>query len=116
MNAGRSHFDVSPISEQTAEKPFRNRATTNVTGADKEDAFHDSSGSRERVVNVELNVSKSIWRLSRSVRVGQLGARQKFAPHSRYLALLDAVNCRYDWLVRARCSLLSAFGNRIAIG
>jgi len=32
------------------------------------------------------------------------------------LALLDAVNCRYDWLVRARCSLLSAFGNRIAIG
>jgi hypothetical protein len=32
------------------------------------------------------------------------------------LALLDAVNCRYDWLVRPRCSLLSAFGNRLTIG
>jgi hypothetical protein len=62
MNAGRSHFDVSPISEQTAEEPFRNRAAANVTGADKEDVFHDSSGSSERVFNVELNVSKSIWR------------------------------------------------------
>jgi hypothetical protein len=63
MYASRGDFNVSSISEQTAKKPFRNRAAANVTCADKEDVFHDSSGARERDSNLESNLSKSIWRL-----------------------------------------------------
>lgn len=66
MYAGGGHFDVSPISEQTAKKPFRNRATTNVTCADKENVFHNSGRASERNFNLELNLPKSIWRLGSS--------------------------------------------------
>ena len=48
------------IAEQAAKKPFRHRAAANVSGADKEDVFHDSGGASERDSNLELNLSKSI--------------------------------------------------------
>jgi hypothetical protein len=48
MHSSRGYFDVSSIPEQTAKKAFRNRAAANVTGADKENVFHDSSSASER--------------------------------------------------------------------
>jgi hypothetical protein len=77
MYASRGHLDVSSISEQTAKKPFRNRAAANVTCADKENVFHDSSGARERDSNLESNLSKSILRRTdrRAVRAFPGGRR-----------------------------------------
>jgi hypothetical protein len=60
MHAGRKHFDVLTVSEQTAKKPFSYRATTNITGTNKEDAFHVSDGTSERHLNLKANRSKSI--------------------------------------------------------
>jgi hypothetical protein len=48
MHAGRKNFDVVAVSNQTTKKPFRDRAATNITCADKEDAFHGSHGASER--------------------------------------------------------------------
>jgi hypothetical protein len=56
----RDDFDVFLVSEQTVKKPFRNRAATNITGADKEDAFHNSESASERNPNLKANPSKSI--------------------------------------------------------
>ena len=80
VHASRGNFDVSPISEQTAKKPFRNRAAANVTCADKEDVFHDSGGASERDSNLESNLPKSIL-----PNVGAALCRDDF---------LDAAGCR----------------------
>ena len=45
---GRENVYVLTIANQTTKKPFRDRAATNITCADKEDAFHGSRW-RERV-------------------------------------------------------------------
>jgi hypothetical protein len=60
VDTSRENFDVLTIANQTAKKPFRDRAATNITGADKEDAFHDSHGASERWSNLEANGLKSI--------------------------------------------------------
>src|SRR5437870_1140335 len=60
MDTGRNNFDVLTIANQTTKKPFRDRASTNITCADKEDAFHGSHGASERQSNLEANGSKSI--------------------------------------------------------
>jgi hypothetical protein len=60
MHAGRKNFDVSTVTKQTAKKPFRDWAATNIAGADKEDAFHVSGAASARHANLEANGSKSI--------------------------------------------------------
>src|SRR6266436_7044082 len=60
VDTSRENFDVLTIANQTAKKPFRDRAATNITCADKEDAFHGSHGASERHSNLEANGSKSI--------------------------------------------------------
>ena len=42
VHAGGSDLDVLAIAEQPAEKPFRHRAAADISGANEEDAFHDS--------------------------------------------------------------------------
>src|SRR5262249_30380008 len=68
MHACRKNFDVFAVPEQTAKKPFRDWAATDIAGADKEYAFHVSDGTSERRSNVGANRFKSIWRLVRSAR------------------------------------------------
>ena len=46
VHTSRGDFDVSPISQQPAKKPFRDGTAANVTCAHKEDVFHDSGGAR----------------------------------------------------------------------
>jgi hypothetical protein len=46
VDAGRGHFNVLAISDQAPEKPFCDRASTNVACANKEDAFHGCSEAR----------------------------------------------------------------------
>jgi hypothetical protein len=58
VNSGRGDFDVLAIADQPAKKPLRNRATTNIAGANKENAFHDWRRARERATNVGLNSSE----------------------------------------------------------
>jgi hypothetical protein len=41
MYAGRGHFDLLTVAEQTPEKPLCDGAATDVSGTNKEDAFHD---------------------------------------------------------------------------
>lgn len=40
MNPGRVHFNILAIFNESAEKPFRNGTATDISGADKKDAFH----------------------------------------------------------------------------
>jgi hypothetical protein len=61
MHACRSDLDVFAVSKQTAKQPFRNGAATNITCADKENAFHDSGCASARPCNLESNRAKSIW-------------------------------------------------------
>ena len=51
VHPGRSDFDVLPIADQAAKKPFRNRASTNITCADEEDVFHGRNAQRTRLSN-----------------------------------------------------------------
>jgi len=48
MHARRKNFDVSTVTKQTAKKPFRDWAATNIAGTDKEDAFHVSGAASAR--------------------------------------------------------------------
>jgi hypothetical protein len=41
MDAGRCYFNVLAIAKQTPEKPLRDGTAANVSGTDKENAFHD---------------------------------------------------------------------------
>ncbi len=41
MHAGRRDFDIFAIANQSTKKTFGNWAAANVTGTNKEDAFHD---------------------------------------------------------------------------
>jgi len=59
VDTSRNDVDVPTISNQTAKKPFGDRATANITGADKEDTFHGSNGASERNSNLEANPPKS---------------------------------------------------------
>jgi len=59
VDTGRNNVDVPTISNQTAKKPFGDRAATNITGAYKEDTFHGSNGASERRANLEANPPKS---------------------------------------------------------
>src|SRR5262249_49844432 len=59
VDTSRNNVDVPTIPNQTAKKPFRDRAATNITRADKEDTFHDSTGASERHFNLEANPPKS---------------------------------------------------------
>jgi hypothetical protein len=40
MDTGRTHFNVLAISQETAEKPFRDGTSANVSCANKKDALH----------------------------------------------------------------------------
>jgi hypothetical protein len=60
VDAGRKNFDVFTVANHTTKKPFRDGAATNITCADKEDAFHGSHGASERPSNLEANWCKSI--------------------------------------------------------
>jgi hypothetical protein len=80
MHTGRHNFDIFPVPEHTAKKPFRDRTAANIACADKEDAFHVSDGASERHPNVELSVLKSIYALW-EVRLLRIGAsRQRKLP------------------------------------
>src|SRR5438132_11591823 len=43
VNAGGDDLDIPAIANESAEQPFRNWASTNVSCANKEDAFHGRS-------------------------------------------------------------------------
>src|SRR5947199_2358067 len=58
VDTSRENFDVLTIANQTAKKPFRDRAATNITCADKEDAFHDSGTRSERVSQPRIERSQ----------------------------------------------------------
>ena len=62
MHTGGSDLDVLAIAEQAAKKTFRDRTATNVTSANKEDAFHDLRRASVRVSNVRLKLAKSTQR------------------------------------------------------
>jgi hypothetical protein len=47
MHAGRSDLDVSAIPDQPAKQSFGNGTSTDIAGADKEDAFHGSHRARD---------------------------------------------------------------------
>jgi len=47
VDSGRKNCDVLTIANQPAKKPFRDWAATNITCADKEDAFHGSHRARD---------------------------------------------------------------------
>jgi len=49
MHSGGSDFDVLSIAEQTAEKPFCHRAAADISGTNKENAFHESKPARCRL-------------------------------------------------------------------
>src|SRR5205814_9134575 len=62
VHTSRNNFDVFSVAKQTAKEPFGNRATADITGAYKEDAFHNSENASERIPNLKSNQSKSISR------------------------------------------------------
>ena len=62
VHTSRNNFDVFSVAKQTAKEPFGNRATADITCADKEDAFHNSESASERIPNLKSNRSKSILR------------------------------------------------------
>jgi hypothetical protein len=51
VHARRCDLDVLTIAGQAAEKPFRDRAPTNVACADEEDVFHGRNAQRTRLSN-----------------------------------------------------------------
>jgi len=70
VDTSRNNVDVPTISNQTAKKPFGDRATANITGADKEDTFHGSNGASERHFQprsepAQVNVKPKMRRNSR---------------------------------------------------
>jgi hypothetical protein len=60
VHTSRNNFDVLSVPQQTAKKPFRNRAAADITCADKEDAFHKLESASERPSNLESNRCKSM--------------------------------------------------------
>jgi hypothetical protein len=60
VHTSRNNFDVLSVPQQTAKKPFRNRAAADITCADKEDAFHKLESASERQSNLESNWCKSM--------------------------------------------------------
>jgi hypothetical protein len=60
VHAGGRNFDVLPVANQAAKKPFRNRASANIACADEEDVFHESERAANAFSNLEVNLSKSI--------------------------------------------------------
>jgi len=75
VHTSRGDFNVSPISQQTAKKPFCDRTAANVTCANKEDVFHDLDGARERDSNLKSNPPKSILPNARAALVAGLSDR-----------------------------------------
>jgi hypothetical protein len=67
VNASRGDFDVLAVASQAAKKPFRDGASTNVACADEEDVFHGSERAASAFINVEANLSKSIFSVQTSV-------------------------------------------------
>ncbi len=72
VDTSRENFDVLTIANQATKKTLRDRTATNITCADKEDAFHGSHGASERLSNLEANGSKSIQSWLRGMTVSQL--------------------------------------------
>ena len=64
MHAGGGDFDFPPVADQPPEKPFRNRTAADVSGTDKENAFHNIEAAQTRVSNLESNGFKSTKRLA----------------------------------------------------
>src|SRR5437588_12128851 len=60
VDTGRNNVDVPTISNQTAKKPFGDRAAANITGADQEDTFHGSNSASERHHKLNANPPKSM--------------------------------------------------------
>jgi len=58
VDTGRSNFNVFTVSDQPAKQPFGDWTATDIAGANKENAFHDSRRARERGNNVVLNTNK----------------------------------------------------------
>jgi len=67
VHAGRCDFDVLPVANQAAKKPFSDRAPTNVTCADEEDVFHGSDRAANAFIKLKANLSKSIFSVQTSV-------------------------------------------------
>ena len=59
IDPGGSDFNVLAIAEKAAKKPFRHRASADVSGTNEEDAFHILGRARARSENLKLNLSKS---------------------------------------------------------
>jgi hypothetical protein len=65
--AGRRDVDVLSVANQATKKSFRDRAATNVACADEEDIFHGSERAANAFVNLEANLSKSIFSVQTSL-------------------------------------------------
>ena len=51
VNPGRNHLNVLAISQETAEKAFRNGASANIPGTDKNDVLHELQATRQTGVS-----------------------------------------------------------------
>jgi len=78
MNPGRSHFDVPPISNEATKKAFRDRAAADISGTNKEDAFHGSRRASGREIKVGLNEIKStFWAVFPSASLARRRKRKR---------------------------------------
>jgi hypothetical protein len=84
VHSGRNNFDVLSVPKHAAKKPFRNRAAADISCTDKEDAFHNSDGARERYCNLKLNWSKSIQGLDYTSARPRHGEQAVVAPYQSY--------------------------------
>ena len=60
MDAGRRDLDIVAIPDQLPKKTFRNRATANVSCANKEDVFHQIDARETGRFNLGAKMLKSI--------------------------------------------------------
>ena len=67
MHAGGCDFDVLPVASQSAKKPFRDRAPTNVACADEKDVFHGSERAANAFIKTRSEPGQVNFGWSRSV-------------------------------------------------
>ena len=67
VHAGRCDFDILPVTSQSAKKPFRDRASTNVACADEEDVFHGSERAANAFIKTRSEPVQVNFRCPKSV-------------------------------------------------
>lgn len=77
--SGRPYGNVLALFDETAEKPFRNRASTNVSRANKENVFQKERTVRDtKVAGIEVKMTGSKWKDFR-YRLEEFGLRTSAA-------------------------------------